>query len=80
MKKGKNISRKSFGSIKTKVYFGGKSVNIHFNKDDKDKMFKLVSNILKAIEYGSDLDIAIPNTKQKENKIYTVTITARVNK
>ena len=75
----KNQQRETFGTLKTKVYIGEKSTNLHFGKNDKDKMFKFAIGVLKAIQYGDDLDIAIfINKKLRENKISQVTVTARV--
>ena len=78
-----NQQRKTFTTLKTKVYVGEKStksINIHFGRNDKDKMLDLATNILRGIQYGSDLDITVFIRKNRENKISPVTVTARVRR
>ena len=72
------MRRKSFeSSLYTKVYVGQKSVNIHFDKKDRDKALSMVRAILQAVEFGKDIDIAVPNIKTK-SKVKQITITSPI--
>lgn len=78
LKSTKIMKRKTFeSSIRTKVYVGDKSVNIHFDKKDRDKAISMARAILQAVEFGKDIDIAVPNIKTK-SKVRQVTITSPI--
>lgn len=67
--------RKYFGSIYTKVYVGEKSVNIHFDKKEKEKAITLARGILQAIENGQSVDIATYYKKLNKEEKSQVTVT-----
>lgn len=67
---------KSFeSSIYTKVYIGDKSINIRFDKKERDRALSMTRAILQTIEFRKGIDIAVPNLKTK-NKLKQVTITS----
>lgn len=68
--------RKYFGSINTKVYVGGKSVNIHFSLKDRNNALKLARLILQAIENGSGIDLTAYYTKSSKVGTKQITVTS----
>lgn len=72
------MRRKYFGSVKVKSY-GGRDVNktlgIHMAADDKQAI-RFASSILKAIEYGKDIDITV--FKDIRGAKVQITITSKI--
>lgn len=67
--------RRYFDSIYTKVYVGEKSVNIHFNKGEREKAITLARAVLQAIESDQSIDIAAYYTKLNKEEKSQVTVT-----
>ena len=74
------MKRKYFGTVKCKVY-GGKDTNktlgIHIPKDNHQSL-ELVNSVVKAIEYGKDIDITIYKERTDRKGNISITITSRL--